>query len=155
MLGPALVVLTYLAGAGLATTAAIEDFRVRRLRDRYTAAMAVVAVVGFGLAAAVGGGGLPVTAMALGVLLFSGPWFALHVIAPSEMGFGDVKLTAALGLYLGWLDPRAALHATVIAVAVFLVGIAVTRSSSGERKPFGPALVFGAAAASVVAWLAA
>jgi len=29
----------------------------------------------------------------------------VHLISPRGMGFGDVKLAAVMGLYLGWLAP--------------------------------------------------
>lgn len=151
-LGSLLVALTYAAGAAVAVTAAIEDYRVRRLRNSYTATLAILALVGFGFAALAGDEPFPLLDMALGGALFSGPWLIVHLISPAALGFGDVKLTAALGLYLGWLDPRIALQAIIVATVGFGLVLVVTRSGFAESKPFGPALVLGAAVAVAFAW---
>ena len=56
-------------------------------------------------------------ALAGGALYF-GFLFVAHLISPRGMGFGDVKLAALMGLYVGWLGsdrrghgPRAVGHA--------------------------------------------
>lgn len=136
--------VTFGAGGAVALIAAIEDIRTRRLRNVYTATIAAIAVVGFGVTAMVTGDGIPVTDMLLGALLFGGPWLVIHLIKPSGIGFGDVKLTAGLGLYLGWLDPILSSYAIVAATLLFVVAMVATRTALDEPKPFGPALVAGA-----------
>ena len=64
------------------------------------------------------------------------------------MGYGDVRLSALIGLCLGWLGLR---H---VAVGLFLgfligavVGLALIATGSSTRKtriPFGPFLALGA-----------
>lgn len=68
------------------------------------------------------------------------------VIIPREaMGFGDVKLIAAIGAFLGW---KAVLFtvaaASVIGCVAALAGIFLARDRSGARVPFGPFLAVGA-----------
>ena len=43
--------------------------------------------------------------------MYFGILLVIHLISPRAMGFGDVKLAAVMGLYLGWL---AAGYATVV-----------------------------------------
>lgn len=63
----------------------------------------------------------------------------------NAMGFGDVKLFAALGAFLG---PLGALVAFVAAVLVgALVGIPARLLGAGRELPFGPALAYGTALA--------
>ncbi len=68
------------------------------------------------------------------------------VVIPREaMGFGDVKLIAAIGAFLGW---KAVLFtvaaASIIGCAAAFAGILLARDTSGARVPFGPFLALGA-----------
>lgn len=99
-------------------------------------------VVGVALAAATDPGSLverTIAAAAAGGLLF-----AVALAYPRGMGMGDVKLAAAMGLYLG----RSVGPALLIAFAAgSLVGLAlIARHGAAARKrvvPFGPFLAFG------------
>jgi leader peptidase (prepilin peptidase)/N-methyltransferase len=91
----------------------------------------------------------------LGAVALFGFFFALAVISPRGMGFGDVKLAGVIGLVLGYLSWSALV---VGAFAGFflgaVVGVAVIAVGAGDRKtalPFGPFMVLGALAAL---WLA-
>jgi leader peptidase (prepilin peptidase)/N-methyltransferase len=82
----------------------------------------------------------------------------VHLIIPRGMGFGDVKLAAVMGMYVGWQAPSVvgAVSLTLYAMLIgFLVGsvagvvvFAIRRRS--RAIPFGPFLVLG----TVVAILA-
>lgn len=83
--------------------------------------------------------------------LFTG---ATHLAHEPAMGFGDVKLSVLLGLFVGWLHPGLLTAARLVLYALFLamlggglIGLAINllRRRKGEI-PFGPAL----AAASLV-----
>ncbi len=68
------------------------------------------------------------------------------VTIPREaMGFGDVKLIAAIGAFLGW---KAVLFtvatASIIGCAAAFAGIFLARDRAGARVPFGPFLALGA-----------
>jgi leader peptidase (prepilin peptidase) / N-methyltransferase len=75
-------------------------------------------------------------------------FFAMAVIRPGEMGFGDIKLAGVLGIYLGWLGWG------VLVVGAFggfllggLYGAALMLARRAGRKskiPLGPFLVAGA-----------
>lgn len=80
----------------------------------------------------------------------AGAWTALlviHLISPRGMGFGDVRLSFVLGLFLGWLTLghvvtglfMGFLLGAVIGVALILVG----RKGRRDAIPFGPFLAAG------------
>jgi leader peptidase (prepilin peptidase)/N-methyltransferase len=105
----------------------------------------VAAVVGAAIAAVADPGSLPeraIAAAAAGGLLF------LAALAyPRGMGLGDVKLAAAMGIFLG----RNVAPAILVALlAGSLVGLAmIAREGAAARKraiPFGPFLALGGVA---------
>ena len=63
------------------------------------------------------------------------------------MGFGDVKLSGVLGIYLGWVAWPLAIIGTFAAFLLGgVVGIAVMLRSGEGRKtkvPFGPFMLIG------------
>ena len=73
-------------------------------------------------------------------------FFQLYRIATHKvgMGYGDFKLFAMLGAWLGWesLAPIL-LVASLSAMAVAVVGIAIKRLTLQSTMPFGPYLAFG------------
>jgi len=78
----------------------------------------------------------------------------VHLISPRGMGFGDVRLSFILGLYLGWLGAG---HVALGLFLGFLLGsvagialVIVRRRSRKEAIPFGPFLAAGAMAAVLV-----
>jgi leader peptidase (prepilin peptidase)/N-methyltransferase len=78
-------------------------------------------------------------------------WFSLLVvpfIQPKGMGFGDVRLSAVLGMYLGWIDLELVLLGMLLGFllgAVIGLGLVVTRlRSRKDAVPFGPFLAAGA-----------
>jgi len=78
-------------------------------------------------------------------------WFALlvvHFIQPRGMGFGDVRLAAVLGMYLGWIDVQLVLLGMLLGFllgAVIGIGLVVTKiRGRKEAVPFAPFLAAGA-----------
>lgn len=79
--------------------------------------------------------------------------FAIWLVAPGGMGYGDVRLAAYLGLHLGYLSPG---HVAVGLFVGFLLGavsgifLLVAGGRDGRTKiPFGPFLAMGAVVAVV------
>lgn len=65
----------------------------------------------------------------------------------SAMGFGDVKLAAVIGAFLGWERLLVALAVAVFAGA--LIGVVQLALKSENRVKFGPFLAFGALVALI------
>ena len=136
-------------------TVSVIDLQVQRIPDRITFptfALAVPAIVAVSIhldateriqAAFVG---------AIGYFVFL---FVTHMIYPAGMGFGDVKLAAVMGLYLGWLGwtplfpvagpLRLVFYALMLGCLLGVVfGLAVQIATRRRGAfPFGPALALG------------
>jgi leader peptidase (prepilin peptidase)/N-methyltransferase len=68
------------------------------------------------------------------------------IVIPREaMGFGDVKLMAVIGAFLGWKAVLFALcAASIIGCVAAFAGIFLARDKTGSRVPFGPFLALSA-----------
>lgn len=64
---------------------------------------------------------------------------------PSAMGFGDVKLAAVIGAFLGWENLLVAVVVSVFAGAIF--GVVQMAMKAENRIKFGPYLALGAVVA--------
>jgi leader peptidase (prepilin peptidase)/N-methyltransferase len=142
----------YLAAVGLAL--ALIDLDCKRLPDALTLPSYPVAAVLLGAAALAGSdSGDFVKALLGGVAMFA-VYFALCFAYPAGMGFGDVKLSGVLGMYMAWLGWGA--WAVGLFLGFFLgglFGIALIAVKKGGRKtsvPFGPFMLLGALIAILV-----
>lgn len=80
--------------------------------------------------------------------LWSVFWLFKLATGKEGMGFGDFKLLAALGAWLGWsMLPAIILLSSVVGAFIGIVLIVARRHGSGSPMPFGPYL----AAAGVIA----
>jgi leader peptidase (prepilin peptidase)/N-methyltransferase len=135
----------FLLLAAVAVPLALIDLKVLRLPDP---------LVGFAFA----GGVLLLSAAALitgdaGAILRAfaaaavcGVVYALPALLPrTGLGFGDVKLAAVLGLYLGWLGWFAVVAGLVLTPLVNLplvIGLLVSgRAGRRTAMPYGPAML--------------
>jgi leader peptidase (prepilin peptidase)/N-methyltransferase len=73
--------------------------------------------------------------------------FAIHMISPAGMGFGDVRLAFVLGLFLGWISLShvvAGLFLGVVLISLIGVVLAALRLRSLQAHiAFGPFLAVG------------
>ncbi len=127
--------------------AALVDVVERRLPNRLAALAAFTVAMSIAVAAALNHptdlGGVAVGAGTMAV-----PLFVMHLVSPSSMGFGDVKLAVVLGAALGAAGGQLGLVALCLACAgTATVGLARRR----RHLPFGPGLVGGAALALALA----
>ena len=98
---------------------------------------------------------LGIPAGIIGSLLGGLAWFALFfvmwLVSPRRIGFSDVRLALALGLFVGWLAPVLTMYAVFISSVVALViALASWIGGRGTRFAFGPAMVLGSL---IAVWL--
>lgn len=135
-----------LAMLGLVLLAsALVDAKTRRLPDLLTL---VIAIVGLGLSASRSTMALAAGCIAA-VLAFAILEGVRRIFAVARgqvgLGFGDVKLIAALALWLGVVTPWA-----VAIAAVATAAVALARPSADGRIAFGPAIALSAWVAGLV-----
>jgi leader peptidase (prepilin peptidase)/N-methyltransferase len=123
-----------------AAWAVVSDLRSRSIPNLVVALCAVIPVVMAAIAVASGELAVAGT-IVLGGALMAAPLLAVHLTDPSWLGFGDVKLAAALGASIAIASVHIVLPALLVASAVSLLAAAVCRRST---VPFAPGLVTGA-----------
>jgi leader peptidase (prepilin peptidase) / N-methyltransferase len=129
------------------------DVRRHRLPDALTfPAFAAGALLLAGAAAADQEWGVYARAW-LGAAALAGCYLLLVILRPKDMGLGDVKLAAVLGLALGWLGWGAVVIGGFLG---FLFGglsglalVATRRATLRTAIPAGPTMLLGALAAIV------
>ena len=126
----------------IAVPLAFTDVAVHRLPDPLTAA-AFTGTLAF-LAAAALTGHQPghLARAAIGAAALTCFYLVLFLIRPGDMGPGDVKLAASIGLVLGWIGWRALLAGTLagftLAAVYGGVLLATHRASRTSQLPLGP-----------------
>lgn len=146
--GPRPELAVWVALTPVAVLLALVDRNVHRLPDHLTLPLAGAAAVLLGGAALVpGAAGSWATAL-LGGSVLGAAYFALFLINPNGMGFGDVKLALPLGVALGWYG-WAVLFAGAFAGfalgAAYGLGLVVLcKAGRNTAIPFGPFMISGA-----------
>ncbi len=154
---PVLPAFCYLVAVAVAL--AFIDAKHKRLPDMLTLASYPVAFVLLGAATPVtpDGGGHLLHAI-IGLACASAFYLVLTLIYPAGIGWGDVKLSGLLGLYLGWVGPAelaVGLAAGFVLAAVAGIGLIAARKATRKSQiPFGPFMLAGALAVIVAAGLA-
>ena len=142
------IAASILVTIALATWAATIDARSGRIPNDLVMLAGVPTLIVLLVAIGRGTGVEVFGSVLLGAVAFAGPIFMLHVVSPSAIGFGDVKLAAALGAALGLVEPGLGLLALCIGSAVTTVVALLGRR---RTLAFGPGLVFGTVAALLLA----
>ena len=137
--------LVYLVMAGFLLVAALIDLEHFYIPNRL---IAWGLVSGTLLRLLLGTGSM--TFMVLGFITGCLPMLAVYLVSRGGMGAGDVKLSALMGVFLGWKLALAALFLAFLLGAV--TGVLLLASGLKGRKdpiPFGPFLAFGGIGASL------
>lgn len=136
----------YLGAIGVALGAI--DLDTRRLPDRIVLPSYGVAAALLGLASVLEHDGAAALRAVAGAAALYAFYYVLAVIRPGGMGFGDVKLSGVVGMYLGWLGWGALV---VGGFAGFVIGgltgialILVGRAGRKSAIPYGPYMLAGA-----------
>jgi len=146
---PLLPALCYLAAVGVPL--ALIDAQHKRLPDLLTLPSYPVALALLAVAAPfvpLGGRHL-----VYGLIGMAAVWlfFVLQAfVYPAGIGWGDVKLSGVIGLYLGWFGAStllAGIIAGYLLAAVTGIGLIVARRATRKSQiPFGPFMIAGALA---------
>jgi leader peptidase (prepilin peptidase) / N-methyltransferase len=144
----------YLVLAAALVALSVIDFEHYLLPNRIVYPLAGALLVLFALAA-LGEGDFDayLRALAGGAVAFL-VYFALHLVSPRSMGFGDVKLSFSLGLALAWIGWGEEFLGVFLAFLYgAVIGIALILLRARDRKqhvPFGPFMAAGALTAILV-----
>ena len=148
------VLPAYLVLAAALVALSVIDFRLFLLPNRIVFPLAGTSLVLLGLGALaeddLGAYGRGLLAGAIAFVAFA----LLHIISPRSMGFGDVKLSFVLGLflgYLGWGELVLGLFLGFLYGAVIGVFLIVTKlRTRKDHVPFGPFLAAGTMTAILI-----
>lgn len=143
-----LVLAAFLFIAAVGIALALIDLDTHRLPNAIVLpALVVAAVLLLGAAVAGGDWDAAVRALLGGVILFV-VYYLMAFIKPGAMGFGDVKLSGVLGLYLGWLGWGTLIvgaFGAFLLGGIFSIGLLVSRRVTRKGGiPFGPWMIAGA-----------
>jgi leader peptidase (prepilin peptidase)/N-methyltransferase len=135
----------YIGAVGIAL--AMIDIDLLRLPDALTLPSYPIGLALLGIAAIVDG--LPgaylraLIGMSALAVFYGVVWF----IYPAGMGFGDVKLSGVVGLYLAWLGWGqlfvGAFSAFLVGAVVSITIVAIRGGGRKTRVPFGPFMLLG------------
>jgi len=149
---PPLVLVGYLLFFTAAVALAAIDLVTLRLPDRIVGPLLMISLVIVVVASVLNHDAVQIRFAIIGGAVYFGFLLLAHLVMPAGMGFGDVKLSAVMGLYVGWVtvDGLSAVTATLYAMIIGFVvgsaaGIVVFAFRRGSKPyPFGPFLLFGA-----------
>ena len=117
------------------------DHKTMMIPDIYSMALAVC-----GILSIVFHPEIQIQERLIGCFCVSLPMYLVITLIPGSFGGGDVKLTFAMGLYLGW---RQMCTGTFLALviggmeAVYLLASGKAKAGEGTHMAFGPALCAG------------
>jgi leader peptidase (prepilin peptidase)/N-methyltransferase len=138
--------LTYLAFFSLLCLLAMLDQETHRLYDVFTLPMIVAGVLVSAFFPALLGGlwGSALGALVCGGLLAAVAWLGSLAYGREAMGWGDVKLMAAMGGFLGLRHGlEALLLASLIGGLAGAMVLLLRRGKGQDALPFGPCLAAG------------
>jgi leader peptidase (prepilin peptidase) / N-methyltransferase len=142
------VLPAYFVFAAVGVALAMIDFDHKRLPDVLTLPSYPVGLTLLAIAAAADSDWWPLGRAAIGMAALLAFYGVLWLVYPAGMGFGDVKLSGVVGMYLGWVGWGALVVGGFAAFFVGgVVGIAMIIFAGGGRKskiPFGPFMLVGA-----------
>lgn len=145
----------YLYLAVVGALLAFIDVAVKRLPDPFTLPSYLVGLALLGLAAVIDGHPIRLVHALIGLVALWALYAVQHLFAPGAIGWGDVKLSGVLGLYLGFFGSGAwwlGVLAGFVFGGLYATGILLTRRGSRKSEiPFGPFMLAGAIAGILLA----
>ena len=152
------VVVAYLVLFTALAALSVIDAQVYRLPDLIVLPTLVASIPIIVIVSVADGDPERIRYALLGGAVYFGFLFLAHLISPRGMGFGDVKLAAVMGLYVGWLGTGYIEALALVLWAMLLgflagtvLGVVLLVARRGSRPfPFGPFLALGCVAAIVL-----
>ena len=176
-LGPTWALIPYLGFLWLTLALGITDIDAFRIVDRLNLRGTIILVVALGAASlADADGGAWLRAILGGLAYFAGTNLVFFLVKGRGFGYGDVKLSAQLGVFttylswgtLGWSVFLTALIGGVLSLLVLAAGLAArsrqrgagsaevtVRDAMRTEVPYGPAMILGAWVAIILVGLGA
>jgi len=176
-IGPAWALIPYIGFLWLTLALGITDIDAFRIVDRLNIRGTVVLVLALGVASlADASGGAWVRAVLGGLAYFAGTNLMFLLVRGRGFGYGDVKLSAQLGVFtaylswgtLGWSVFLTALIGGVLSLGVLVAGLVgrsrqrkaggaemTVRDAMRAEVPYGPPMILGAWIAIVLVGLGA
>jgi leader peptidase (prepilin peptidase) / N-methyltransferase len=152
--GPVPALPAYCFFAVVGTPLAFIDTQHKRLPDALTLPAYPIALALLGLATLTAPGPSPFEIGLIGMATAGFLFLLQALIYPKGVGWGDVKLSGLIGLYLGWLGLRTLVSGLflgyVLAALVGLILLATRRATRRSQVPFGPFMLAGALIAIAV-----
>ena len=143
---PAVLAFALFGALGVALGAI--DIAVHRLPDRLTLPAYLATLALLSLAAVLGHDAGALLRALLASVALAAAYLLLALVRPGQLGGGDVKLAALIGLALGWLNWPAVLYGAALGFAlsaiVSLALLAARRISLRSEICFGPFMLGGA-----------
>jgi len=131
----------------IAVPLAFIDLAVHRLPDQLTAAAFTGTLALLTVAALAGHQPGHLARAAIGAAALACFYLALCLIRPGEMGLGDAKLAAGIGLVLGWTSWQSLLTGTFAGFTLAAVyggtRLALHRATRTSQLPLGPFILLG------------
>jgi len=142
----------------LSVVLSVVDFRELRLPNKYVYPAYGIVTLGLLVPAAIGGYWVSMFQAAMCALVGLAIFMIMHVIYPSGMGMGDVKLAGIIGLVAGWVSIATAIVALMfsffLSAIVSIVLLVSRRATMKTALPFGPFMLGGAILAIIyTAWM--
>lgn len=138
----------------LAVPLSLIDIAVHRLPDRLTTAAFAGTLALLAVDTLTGHQPGRLARSAAGAVGLACFYLALCLIRPGEMGLGDAKLAASIGLVLAWTSWQALLTGTLVGFALAAVyggvRLATHRAKKTTQLPLGPFILFAALAVLVL-----
>jgi leader peptidase (prepilin peptidase) / N-methyltransferase len=135
----------------IAVPLALIDAAVHRLPDPLTAAAFTGTLALLTVATLAGHQPGRLARGAIGATALACFYLALCLIRPGDMGLGDAKLAASIGLTLGWISWSALFTGTFMGFALAAIYggvlIAARQADRTSHLPLGPFILLGALAA--------
>jgi leader peptidase (prepilin peptidase)/N-methyltransferase len=138
----------FLSLTAVSIALALIDLDTKRLPNVIVLPALIAGIVLLGAAALVRGDLTALAGAAIGGAGLFALYLVLALVKPGGMGFGDVKLAAVLGLYLGflgWGNLLVGAFAAFVFGGVFgLVLMIARKAGRATAIPFGPWMILGA-----------